>query len=165
MKDTRVDEFYILLGCYNLELSAEQFSYQRGIRNIQIHPDWKYEDEKWDADLAILVMTQPITFSKYIQPVCIPTSINIDSFESGIVVSLIRSKIRKNTQFHLQVGWGKSESNAPHENIPNQVSIKSVNDSVCYTSDHHFAVVSSLRTFCAGGKGAGPCHGDSGWQI
>lgn len=87
--ETRVDEFDLLLGRYNLELSSEPFSYQRRVREIQIHPDWKYEDEKWDADLAILLMTQPISFSQYIQPVCIPTNVNLDSFESGTVVSLI----------------------------------------------------------------------------
>lgn len=85
--ETRIDEFDVLLGRYNLELSTEPFSYQRGVKDVHIHPDWKYKDEKWDADLAILVMTQSIPFSQYIQPVCIPTNINIDAFESGTVVS------------------------------------------------------------------------------
>lgn len=73
--------------------------------------------------------------------------------------------INKLLEFPLQAGWGKSESDAPHENIPRQVHIRAVNDSVCYTTDYHFALMSSLRTFCAGGKGAGPCQGDSGQNI
>lgn len=64
--------------------------------------------------------------------------------------------------FYLQVGWGKSESYESHENIPREVTINSVNDSVCYTTDHLIGSISSLRTFCAGGKNAGPCLGDSG---
>lgn len=65
--------------------------------------------------------------------------------------------------FYFQVGWGISESEISNVNIPRQVTINTVNDSVCYTTDYLIASMSSLRTFCAGGKGAGPCLGDSGW--
>lgn len=47
-------------------------------------------------------------------------------------------------------------------NIPREVSITAVNDSVCFTKDHDIARISTLRTFCAGGDNYGPCHGDSG---
>lgn len=43
-----------------------------------------------------------------------------------------------------------------------QAIVRSVNDSLCYTTDYKVAEVSSLRTFCAGGESAGPCSGDSG---
>lgn len=62
----------------------------------------------------------------------------------------------------FQVGWGKSEDDAPHVNIPRQIFLTALNDSFCYTHDHDIAKISSLRTFCAGGDGAGPCTGDSG---
>lgn len=48
------------------------------------------------------------------------------------------------------------------ENIPRQVAIKAVEDGVCFTTDVAVAAMSSYRTFCAGGKNAGPCFGDSG---
>lgn len=66
-----------------------------------------------------------------------------------------------------KVGWGRSENTGQkrHEDIPRQISIRAVNDSACYTINPQVAAISSLRTFCGGGNGTGPCKGDSGKRI
>lgn len=62
----------------------------------------------------------------------------------------------------MQVGWGITENGNLSLKCPRKVDLIALNDSYCYTSDHEFARISSLRTFCAAGMNAGPCSGDSG---
>ena len=49
-----------------------------------------------------------------------------------------------------------------HEMIPRQAAVEAVNGSLCYTTTPALASIASLNTFCGGGKGVGPCNGDSG---
>lgn len=40
--------------------------------------------------------------------------------------------------------------------------VRAVNDSTCFSLDHHLGSIYSSRHFCASGKDEGPCSGDSG---
>lgn len=88
VKPLQADEFVALLGRFNLQFRYEQGSTTREISEVHIHPDWRVNSEKWDADLAIVVLVAPVKFTNYIQPVC---SINIvrdkNLQDDGIVVS------------------------------------------------------------------------------
>lgn len=110
-----------------------------------VHPDWKYYDRKYDADIALLFLNHPVQFSQFIRPVCMTNEPAFASYNQGFVV-----------------GWGKSESLEPHEHLPRQVATKAVTDAVCFEQDSTLGKIYSRRTFCGGGQGAGPCSGDSG---
>lgn len=86
-RQLQVDEFVVLLGRFNLDRRFEPYSHQRDVSEIHMSPFWRYLSEKWDADLAVLVMKEAVMFSPYIQPVCIPTSIDTERFMKGVVVS------------------------------------------------------------------------------
>lgn len=80
----------MLLGKYDLKSELERGSVQRNVSEIILHPNWRYASEKWDADLAMLVLESPVSFSTFIQPVCLPKEIdNIENeqYKSGTVVS------------------------------------------------------------------------------
>lgn len=51
------------------------------------------------------------------------------------------------------------------EDSPRAVRLKIINDAHCYRTDQYVAKISTLRTFCAGGSGAGPCLGDTGYYC
>lgn len=133
----------ILVGKYNLRSKFESDSSNQAVENIFVHPDWKYYSQKYDADLAILKMKVPVHFTKFVQPVCLPTGLYRE-LSTGFVV-----------------GWGESENKAV-ESIPRQVELEIVNAEDCYPEYPELAEISSSRTFCAGGQGTGPCRGDSG---
>lgn len=136
----------ILIGKYNLDAPVEVGSTSMSVDEIIVHPSWKTYSEKWDADLALIKMKDSVKFSQYVQPICLPESADIDRYVTGTVV-----------------GWGRSGGpSSSHENIPRQVQLNTVNDSFCYTQDQNIAKISTIRTFCAGGDGIGPCSGDSG---
>lgn len=82
-------ELVVLLGRYNLKSDRELGAVRKEVTEIISHPDWHYFEEKWDADLAILVLMTTVVFSNYIQPVCIPDDDTVESYKAGTVVSWI----------------------------------------------------------------------------
>lgn len=63
----------VLLGAYNLTTLVEEGRVQADVKRIYVHPQWNPTDERYDADLAIFVLSKRITFSNYIRPVCLPS--------------------------------------------------------------------------------------------
>lgn len=67
-------EIYAYIGRYDISPSKyEQKSIKSGIKKIILHPSWNSEDIRYDADIAILVLSRSIDFSDVIQPVCLPS--------------------------------------------------------------------------------------------
>lgn len=131
------EDVIALVGRHNLKSVSERGSEIRGIEMIFLHPDWKNHTEKYDGDLAILLLDEHVAFSKFIQPACLAKDPEIHKQLEGTVV-----------------GWGRSEKNIQHE-----VAILSVTDAVCFERDQHLG--NSHKMFCAGGEENGPCIGNS----
>ncbi len=62
----------VLLGAYNLYVKVERGLQQRDVEEIYVHPDWRVFNEKYDADIAILVLSEMVDFTNYIRPICMP---------------------------------------------------------------------------------------------
>lgn len=135
-----------LVGRFNLKNHNESGSKNASVQEIVLHPDWDSDGDKFDADIAIIVLSQPVKYSDRIQPVCVLTT-NQDPVGLGTIV-----------------GWGKSSLNSEYDDTPNQLEIPAVNSSYCYTKFPKLADYSSHRAFCAGfeKKERGSCSGDSG---
>lgn len=137
-------EVVVRLGTYNLTETNEKGAVQRNVSEIFIHPDWDVYDDVFDADIAILVLTENITFTHVIKPACLPG----EGFIRNVVGTV--------------VGWGLTE-NLTYAEIPRKTTFRAINDSHCYRIDYGIASFSSARTFCGGGVGDGsPNRGDSG---
>lgn len=145
------EDVVVLLGRYNLS-RIERGSVQRDVDEIFVHPDWKVFNEKYDADLAIFVMSEVVDFTNLIQPVCMPHTDQLDDTYDK------EAKI---------VGWGLAES-ADHRNnefIPRETTTRTLNDSYCFTKNPQIAIFASTSTFCGGGEGGSPNSGDSGGGL
>jgi hypothetical protein len=114
-------------------------------KSIQIHPDWDYSTVKYDADIAVLVLKDKVTFGTYIQPACLPTPTTSVFNTRGTIV-----------------GYGQSETTEIHENRPKFVEIASIENEECLWNSQLFYLAGSKRSFCAGELGKNPCRGDSG---
>lgn len=79
------------MGKYNLEVPVEKKSFAADVAEIRVHPEWIWHDVKYDADIAILILEETVEFSMFAQPVCLPSSANIDRVFDGFVVNSIRS--------------------------------------------------------------------------
>lgn len=139
----------VLLGKHDLTADNERGSVKKSVYEIVIHPDWDFNSEKFDADIAIVVLYEAVEFTSKIQPVCLPGISYKDVTGVGTVV-----------------GWGKSEHSGgeAYSPRPSAVNIPAVNGTHCYTTEDQLAMVSSNRAFCAGHvqRGISPCLGDSG---
>ncbi|KAL7013281.1 hypothetical protein ACKWTF_015317 [Chironomus riparius] len=139
-------DMLVLLGVYDLNNPYEVGRGVFPVQNINMHPHWNPQIKSFDADIAVLVLENQVTFGYYIQPICLPT-LNIKVITRGYVV-----------------GYGKSEDTSKvHENIPKIIETPIHENADCFLKNYFLATLSSRRTFCGGtGTGIGVCNGDSG---
>lgn len=136
------------LGKYNLSDENEIGSRSHLVHEIIIHPDWKFNHHKFDADIAVLVLEDATSFDIFVHSVCLPVRSSDTVTGTGTVV-----------------GWGKSESSNGHfEPTPFQLQVPVIDAAHCYTNFPKLAKYSSTRMFCGGydNQGKAPCGGDSG---
>jgi secreted trypsin-like serine protease len=137
------------LGRHDLNVTNEFGAVQYLVWDVVLHPDWNFNEEKYDADISIVVLTDRVEFNQRIQPVCLPNWSYEEVKGTGIIV-----------------GWGKSEftGSSRYENRLNQLVVPAINASHCYTTFHVLAQISSNRAFCGGyeNEQRSACLGDSG---
>lgn len=146
-KLTQPHYLHALIGRFNLSDHDERGSIEVLVGQIVVHKDWKQDDEKYDADIAIVVLIDPVEFNNQIQPVCLPEFTYEDPPGLGTVA-----------------GWGKSNVVDEYSETPNKLKMPVINGSYCYTTKPELARYSSHRAFCAGFENTerGACSGDSG---
>lgn len=140
-----------LVGKVNLDIDNEFGSKNSLVDDIILHDDWDYNEEKFDADIAVLVLFEQVEYNSQIQPICLPhKSSNNDEYPTGEGVV---------------VGWGKSEKTSDrYDPILNQLNQPAVSASYCYPTFPNLARAASHRMFCGGheNRGKSACLGDSG---
>jgi len=138
----------VLLGAHDLNDTFEVGRFPYAVQSFEIHQDWNPRTDTYDADIAVIVLETEVTFSNYIQPICLMDSSSSVAIRTEGVV----------------VGYGKDETpNIYNLNIPKSISMPIHQNEDCFLKDSIFAKLSSKRTFCGGtGNGTGVCKGDSG---
>ncbi|CAH1155302.1 unnamed protein product [Phaedon cochleariae] len=148
-KVLKPQELVVILGKLNLQRWGRYAEGEKMIEpeSVSVHPDHK--DSSADADIAVLVLSETVQFSKYVLPLCLwveNTDLRNIVGTEGIVV-----------------GWGKDLNGVLMTNEPKQTKLPIVSQEICLRSSYEFLHVTSNRTFCAGFRnGNGPCNGDSG---
>lgn len=137
------------MGKFNLEMDDEYGTQSSLLREIILHPGWNVKESKYDNDIAIALLNNPVNFDQFVQAVCLPQSDFHEAFGNGTIV-----------------GWGRTDNWSPNdvESTPSKLSMPIVNSSYCYTEFPEIAKFASVRTFCGGYKSRGmaACLGDSG---
>lgn len=139
----------VLLGAYNLS-ACDDDVVRRNVAVIKIHPDWNVNADKFDADVAILVLSENVTFTTHIGPISLPAV--------GVVVD-------PSTTIDINgtiVGWGATENSSHGSDIPRHAAIRTYNNSYCFLTDNEALRISSKNSFCAGSNEGSPNRGDSG---
>ncbi|OCT59155.1 hypothetical protein XELAEV_18001644mg [Xenopus laevis] len=65
-----VSQYKVYLGVYRLSLLQNPNTVSRSVKRIIIHPDYQFEGS--NGDIALIEMDQPVTFTPYILPACLP---------------------------------------------------------------------------------------------
>lgn len=143
----------VWLGKYDLSVHNELGSQKRNVSEIILHPDWDYNEVKYDADIAIVVMKTSVEFSDTIQPICLPHQSNDEVSGYGTIV-----------------GWGVikhfdwEERDQKHVDISNKLLIPAISASDCFSAIPEIKEFSSNRSFCGGyiNQTKSVCSGDAG---
>lgn len=149
---TNPSEFEIHLGRHdlsNLEELKDNARILGPIIAIEIHPDWKPRDVRFDADIALLIAGEEFEDSAFILPVCLPDH-DTPPNDKG-----------------LFVGWGlSSEKKTVAEDLLQKTQVEWVPQDKCFVKDGHeeLAAIASERTVCVKviAEGGLLCRGDSG---
>lgn len=95
-----------------------------------------------DSDIAILIMDEPVTFTRFIQPICLPlASINVFDVEG------------------LVAGYGRNETLTEAQSTLFHAMIHSVDNKICKESHRNADGIVATNSFCAKSNFSVPCHG------
>jgi secreted trypsin-like serine protease len=134
-----------------LSFADEPGSTAHSVQEIILHPDWNSQSRDFDADISIVVLRDPVEFSRNVEPICLPQPRDEDEvFGTGSVVDWNRSR--------------RSEAaGEKFDSTPNELEIPVVNHSNCVLTANSLVIPSSPRTFCAGhiNESKSACSGDS----
>ncbi|XP_068591338.1 serine protease hepsin [Cebidichthys violaceus] len=98
-------------------------------------------------DIAVLALTQPLTFNEYIQPICLP------AYGQRLI----------DGQMGTVTGWGNVGYYGILADILQEVHVPIISDAVCNAPDYYDNQITTSM-FCAGYEkgGTDACQGDSG---
>jgi secreted trypsin-like serine protease len=135
----KAEEATFYFGKNNLDsLNSEQNYEISAVSEFVIHPEWNPNTEQYDADIAIVILTRTIYFTRFVKPICIWTATSTYNDLIGF-----RGII---------AGWGKTEFNAVSTSVPKWTEIPVVDLETCLRSNSFLNTLTSDRTFCAGNQ-------------
>lgn len=94
--------------------------------------------------MAILKLTESVTFNNYIRPVCLANSA-VNSITNGDVIS-----------------WGTYDDTFRASDIPRRIKVPIIGNLECLRKSPGLLNIFPNDAFCAGKDGSGVCVGDSG---
>ncbi|XP_023941049.2 CLIP domain-containing serine protease B4 [Bicyclus anynana] len=122
------------------------------IESIVKHPAYKAPNYTF-GDIAILKLKRPVTFTDFIQPICLPTT------------EYIKMQDYTHNSVYWTAGWGVTEF-GDASMVKRKVDIEAVPMDVCRAALPYIPESSSQSLICAGGRqGKDSCSGDSGGPL
>uniref|UniRef100_A0A1I8NVH0 Phenoloxidase-activating factor 2 n=1 Tax=Stomoxys calcitrans TaxID=35570 RepID=A0A1I8NVH0_STOCA len=139
------------LGDYNIRTDYEVQHVARRVKRLVRHKGFDFST--LHNDIAILTLSDPVKFTKEIQPVCLPTS---------------PAQQRSSYSGHLATvaGWGSLRENGPQPSILQKVQIPIWNNAECASKYGRAAPAGIIDSMvCAGQAAKDSCSGDSGGPM
>lgn len=134
----------VILGAHNIRRKIEPGRSFAAVKSIKIHDRWNPSSDEFEGDVALLKLTEPITVTKFIKPVCIANSQTLPMSYGNVV------------------GWGVEDDTDEPSDIPKKIQILVLSELDCLKKQPGLTKIFSHDLFCAGKDGAGVCKGDSG---
>ncbi|KAJ0182568.1 hypothetical protein K1T71_001937 [Dendrolimus kikuchii] len=135
------------LGDYNIRTNSETQHVERKIKRVVRHRG--FDMRTLYNDIALLTLDQPLTFTKNIRPICLPTGGRIYAGTTATVI-----------------GWGSLRESGPQPSVLQEVSIPIWTNSECrlkYGAAAPGGIVDHM--ICAGKASMDSCSGDSGGPL
>ncbi|KAH8388321.1 hypothetical protein KR093_003857 [Drosophila rubida] len=150
-REISANQAAVSLGRNTLDLvSAGEL---RQVSTLVIHDEYTI-DNFTDADIALLRMSTPVSFSDFIKPICLWNENYRLQLPSGYVSYV--------------AGWGADEVGNVNTRIAKMTNTDILTETECIRGlkSRDGVMKVTERTICASNKqGAGPCYGDSGGGL
>ncbi|XP_072017073.1 ovochymase-like [Amphiura filiformis] len=118
-----------------------------GLKTGIINPD--FDKATYDSDIALLKLKQPVTYTEYISPLCLPNEIQAQA--------LIRAGKKG-----FVTGWGDIVDQGDYSRDLKRVRLSIIAQEDCGNAHAHNNHVITSTMFCAEANGRDACRGDSG---
>lgn len=146
----------VKLGTDPLSSESINFEQVRGVKNIILHPNYWGKTVQGvliqppDYDVALLELSNPVTFNSYVQPICLPT--NGLPFPPGKICYV--------------TGWGSNGWNKPASKFLQEAPVRLVSRTECNKKKSYDGTV-PMTALCAGYKDGriDACQKDSGGPL
>lgn len=132
----------VILGAHDFTDQFEEGRVSSGVKESKIHDSWNPSVIEFGGDVAILKLSNLVTFSEYIRPVCMP-DVKITQISIGILA-----------------GWGYYDNSGTVSSEPRKVELDIISDGQCFREDQRLVAISTNEMFCAGRRGVAVCPGD-----
>ncbi|XP_028913544.1 prostasin [Ornithorhynchus anatinus] len=154
-RENKIEDYDIRMGAHQLDSFSSDLVVKR-VEAVHTHPD--YREEGSTGDIALIRLGDPVPYTRYIRPVCLPAS-NV-SFPNGHRCTV--------------TGWGhvKSSVSLPAPRILQQLEVPLISRETCNClyninpnpQEPHFIQQDMVCAgYVKGGKDA--CQGDSGGPL
>ncbi|XP_039633777.1 enteropeptidase [Perca fluviatilis] len=146
-KNVHLQWWEALLGLHAQSNSSAADVQTRRVDRIVIHP--QYNRQTKQADIAMMHLQQPISFTEVVQPVCLPA--DGQGFTAG-------------TRCWI-AGWGRTEEQGSLPDVLQEAELPLLSQSECEDQLPEYSITSSM--VCAGlpEGGVDACQGDSGGPL
>ena len=122
------------------------------VGEIITHPNYKAREVSKPNDIALIRLSRPVTYSKSISPICLPTKSQfLNNRYDGVNM--------------MVAGWGRTE-NSSQSKIKLKLEVPVNSEQECSTLYKKHGAILNDGQICAGGqKGKDSCSGDSGGPL
>ena len=134
-------------GAHDLKNSSEPNVVRRNIRKLKIHAG--YNDDTTNYDIALIELKEPLTYNRYISPVCLPTFSDSRFKQTNATVA----------------GWGHLSMGGDSSDVLREVNVTIIHPDYCTYMYHGVNITDMMM--CAGTPDGGKdaCQGDSGGPL
>lgn len=121
-------EIKVVLGSRNLNDTKDTGRKEFSVEKIVISPAWHSLITSFDGDIAILFLTEDVTFSRYIQPICLPDQ-TVWSITTGETAGWCRTSLNRPEKRAIAI----LDNQKCFDKMPNIMP----NDSICAGVQEH----------------------------
>ena len=139
-----------VIGKTQIETDFQKYSqnsYGYPIQKMYTHPD--YDNSMTNNDIGLLRLAQTLTFSRQIQPICLPKNIIC---------------LQKDTKVTI-TGWGSTTKDGQSTSPTLQGALLPVKSAEYCTEKYKTSYLQETMTCAANGDGIDACDGDSGSPL
>ena len=161
MATVAMEELGVLVGDHNLFTISNDQKFIR-VKEKVIHPDYNIPSPL-NNDIGLLRLMNPIVFTKYISPLCLPamgeTGFGTSAYGDVNTTMLDTAGLNIVGKNATVLGWGMINDDGVYSESLRGVEVEILDNEDC---NRLYGIMTETMMCTSGNNGRGTCYGDSG---